>query len=714
VFSPMVEFMSNLTKNDENIILLNQSDTLSLDLIRTRYFSTETSCKIKFEHPQYWEKAESTTKLIFSESQQSLQHGVAISKHPIEASSVETRVFVESVGGEYNPVVGKNKELKIRITPSIQWPTVGFNTTATRISQSAEQAKLMVTRSGYLSESCCVRWESTDGQTGTVVFGAGVEQVNLSLNIFQSPTDDLETEIYVELKEIVNMGGKFQPKISEKLCVVTVETTIFSPKVYWEHECYKSIASAGKTSFNVIRTGFAGGSSILTYIIRGGNQSFNPTELIFKPGETLKRVTMQYTKSPKSAGEYQLELNGIIKDEKRFLTSLVIEDDFGHPFVTCCDREIETWRSDRYCSMKINRSGFTDCHTTVHWQAESVEKDGGDKFNGELTFSLGQMTQIATFELEQSPKLTEIEFLEFRIVEVTGDFEPKIGNGSRIKVNNNVPGSKFCLVSDEIKVVQSDYEFNLVVKRTNYLEGKCVCTIYLTDSHPGYSLLQQDQPRSMEITFDSYQESATCSVKLNEYPIDPLESHTASLSNLHLDSHAILAHLATVSGSGCPTITSPDRCNVKIDHDINHAVVSFSEPFHQMYQSAGCFELTVKRVGNLRGKTKVRCCVVNYKELSDLFQVALDASPLHDVTFEVGQENASIQLQLPTRPIKIYRSYSKLEFQIIGAVDRDEDIRRQTFPVIDEENDFCCVKVQHDIGTMMLGSYDSDMSLNKD
>lgn len=149
VFSPMVEFTSNLTKNDENIILLNQSDTLSLDLIRTRFFNTETSCKIKFEHPQFWEKQETTTRLTFSQSQQSLQHGVAISKHPIEASSVETSVFVESVGGEFNPVVGRNKELRIRITPSIQWPTVGFNTTATRISQSAEQAKLMVTRSGY-------------------------------------------------------------------------------------------------------------------------------------------------------------------------------------------------------------------------------------------------------------------------------------------------------------------------------------------------------------------------------------------------------------------------------------------------------------------------------------------------------------------------------------------------------------------------------------
>merc|ERR1711884_802349 len=167
------------------------------------------------------------------------------------------------------------------------------------------------------------------------------------------------------------------------------------------------------------------------------------------------------------------------------------------------------------------------------------------------------MTQIATFELEQLPKLAEVEFLEFRILGVEGDFSPKIGNGGKIKVHNNVPGSKFCLVSDEIKAVQSDYEFSLVIKRSNYLEGKCVCTVYLTDSHPGYSLLQQDQKRSIEASFDSYQESATCTVKLNEYPIEKLESHTDNLSNEHLHSHAILAHLASVTGSGCPTITSP-------------------------------------------------------------------------------------------------------------------------------------------------------------
>ena len=144
VLAPMVEFMDS-----KDSIELNQSDALSLDLIRKRYFAVETGCKLKFEHPKLWEKEQEIVRLNFSEGQHSLQHSVAISKHPIDEESVETSVVLESLSGEFNPVVGKNKVIKIRITPSIQWPTVGFNTKATRISQSAEQAKLLVTRSGY-------------------------------------------------------------------------------------------------------------------------------------------------------------------------------------------------------------------------------------------------------------------------------------------------------------------------------------------------------------------------------------------------------------------------------------------------------------------------------------------------------------------------------------------------------------------------------------
>ena len=230
----------------------------------------------------------------------------------------------------------------------------------------------------------------------------------------------------------------------------------------------------------------------------------------------------------------------------------------------CSDTKLEVWRTDKYVSVKIQRSGFLDCHTTVKWACVGAD----EKFEGDLTFTQDQMRQVVTFQLAQVPRVADCEEFEFKLVAVQGDFEPKLGNGTNVTVHNNVPGAKFHLASERIAAKQSDYSFTITVKRTNYLDGACTCMLYLTDSHPGYSLLAQNQSRGNEINFESGQDSANIEIQLNEYPIDPLPSQTDNLSNEHLDSHEIFVHLASVQGAGCPAIVSPDRGTVDIDHDI--------------------------------------------------------------------------------------------------------------------------------------------------
>jgi hypothetical protein len=206
--------------------------------------------------------------------------------------------------------------------------------------------------------------------------------------------------------------------------------------------------------------------------------------------------------------------------------------------------------------------------------------------------------------------------------------------------------------------------------------------------------LHTEQPRAVDVAFEANQESASINIALNVYPIDPLPSRETLR-------HELLCHMASVSGTGCPTIIKPDQCIIDVQHDIDRAIISFENLEELVYQSQSYFDIKLKRRDNFRGKTLARCRIVNFQELSEVFQVCLEASPVHDVLFDVGADTAVITLELPGKPIKISKPSTNLIFELVQVNDAgNTNVHKMTFPEIDEKKSICTVTIKHDIGTL--------------